>query len=132
MAGEESVGEASFTPLVFAHSAIFEPATNVGAHGWPEVVAGERGMNLGVGDVVEVGVVLASEGFAEIVGNDYAGGKIGVAVDVKAIARGDRSGIKRCDAIEVGELGGLPFIEGGGEVGVAGGRENFEKRGGAK
>ena len=81
MAGKESVGEAAFTPFVFAHSAILEPATNVGAHGWPEVVAGERGMDLGVGNVVEVGVVLASEGFAEIVGHDDAGGKIGVAVD---------------------------------------------------
>ncbi len=69
-------------------------------------------MGLGAGDVVEVGVVLASERFAKIVGNDDAGGKIGVAVDVKAIARGDRVRIERGEAIGVGELGGLPFVEG--------------------
>ena len=52
VAGEESVGETSLTFLVFAFSAIREPATNVGAHGRPKVVPGERGMHLGVGEVV--------------------------------------------------------------------------------
>ena len=52
MAGEESVGKASLTLLILAFSAIREPATNVGAHGWPEIVAGKRGMHLGVGEVV--------------------------------------------------------------------------------
>jgi hypothetical protein len=52
VAGEESVGETSLTLLVLTLSAIREPATNVGAHGGPEVVSGERGMHLGVGEVV--------------------------------------------------------------------------------
>ena len=52
VAGEESVGKTTLTLLVFTFSAIREPTTNVGAHGWPEVVSGKRGMHLGVGEVV--------------------------------------------------------------------------------
>ncbi len=44
LAGEESVSETSLTIFVFAFSAVLEPATNVGAHGWPEVVPGEGGI----------------------------------------------------------------------------------------
>ena len=39
VAGEEAVGEASFTFLVLTLRAVREPATNVGFHGRPEVVA---------------------------------------------------------------------------------------------
>ncbi len=52
VAGEESVGETSFTLFVLTFSAIREPATNIGAHRRPKVVPGERGMHLGVGEVV--------------------------------------------------------------------------------
>jgi hypothetical protein len=68
-------------------------------------VPGQRGMNFGVGYAVKVGVVLASMGFAKIVGNDDSGRKIGVAVNLKAVARGDRVRIERGEAIGVGELG---------------------------
>jgi hypothetical protein len=85
VAGEESVGETSLTLFVFAFSAVLEPATNVGAHGWPKVVPGERGMHLGVGEVVKVGVVLASERFAEGERNHDARGEVGIAEDVKTL-----------------------------------------------
>ncbi len=78
--------------------------------------------------MVKVGVVLASKGFAESDGNDDSGRKIEVAVNVKAIARGDRVRIERGEAVGVGELGRLPFVEGGGEVVVTSQRENFEER----
>ncbi len=39
-------------------------------------------------------------------------GKSGVAVDVKALIRGDRVRVERGEAIGVGELGGLPVVEG--------------------
>ena len=52
VACEEAVRETAFTLLILAFSAIREPATNVGAHGRPKVVPGERGMHFGVGEVV--------------------------------------------------------------------------------
>jgi hypothetical protein len=86
VAGEESVGETSLTFLVFAFSAIREPATNAGAHGRPKVVPGERGMHLGVGEVVKVGVVLVSKRFVEGGGNHDARGEVGISEDMETVA----------------------------------------------
>ncbi len=109
VACEESVRETAFTLLILAFSAIREPATNVGAHGWPEIVPGERGMYFGVGEVVEVGVVLASEWFAESGENDDARGEVRIAKDVKAITIGEGIRIDGGKAIGGGQLGRLPF-----------------------
>ncbi len=59
------MGEATLTFFFFAFCAVCEPATNIGLHGVPKILAGERGMDLGVGKVMEVGMVLAGKGFAE-------------------------------------------------------------------
>ena len=109
VAGEESVRETTFTLFIFAFSAIRKPATNVGAHRWPEIVPGERGMYFGVGEAVEVGVVLASEGFAESSGNDDARGEVRVAKDVKAITVGEGIRVDGVKAVRGGQLGRLPF-----------------------
>jgi hypothetical protein len=110
VAGEESVGETSLTLFVFAFSAVLEPATNVGAHGWPKVVPGERGMHLGVGEVVKVGVVLASERFAEGERNHDARGEVGIAEDVETVTGGEGIGVDGGKAVGVGELGGFPIL----------------------
>ncbi len=132
VSGEESVSEASLALFIFAFRAVFQPLTNIGSHRWPKIVPGHRGINFGVGEVVEIGVVLAGKGFAESGRNDDAGREIGVTVNVKAIAGGNGVRIERGEAIGIGELGGLPFVKGGGEVVVAGRGENFEERGGAE
>ncbi len=77
VASEKSVGEAALTFLIFTLSAVHEPTTNVRLHGWPVIVAGERGMDFSVEDVVEIGGVLASEGFAEGGRNQDARGEVG-------------------------------------------------------
>ena len=105
---EESVCETAFTLFVFAFSAIREPATNVGAHSGPKIVPGERGMYFGVGEMVEVGVVLASEGFAESSGDDDARGEVRVAEDVKTITVGEGIGVDGGKAVGGGQLGRLP------------------------
>jgi hypothetical protein len=46
-----------------------------------------------VGNVVKVGVVLASEGFAESGWNQDARGEVGIAIDMKAVARGEGVGV---------------------------------------
>jgi hypothetical protein len=114
VAGEESVSETSFTLLIFAFSTICEPATNVGAHRGPEIVPGKRGMHLGVGEVVEVGVVLASERFAEGGGNHDARGEVWIAEDVKTITRGEGIRVDGRKAVGVSLLSGLPVLEGRG------------------
>ena len=106
---EESVCETAFTLFVFAFSAIREPATNVGAHSGPKIVPGERGMYFGVGEMVEVGVVLASEGFAERSGNDDARGEVRIAKDVKTVTVGEGIRIDGGEAVGGGQLGRLPF-----------------------
>ncbi len=111
VASEKAVGEAALTFLIFTCSAVREPPTNVILHGGPVVVVGERGMDFSVGDVVEIGVMLASEGFAE--------GGIG----------GEGVGVDRGQAGGVGELGVFPGLEGRREGEVAGGGERREQRG---
>ncbi len=56
---------------------------------------GKRGMHLGVGEVVEVGVVLASERFAEGGGNHDSRGEVWIAEDVKTITRGEEIRVDR-------------------------------------
>ena len=109
VAGKTTMSKTALTFLVFAFSAIREPATDVGAHRGPEIVPGERGMYFGVGEVVEVGVVLASEGFAESSGNDDARGEVRIAKDVKTITIGEGIRIDGGKAIGGGQLGRLPF-----------------------
>jgi hypothetical protein len=112
VAGEESVSEAAFTLFIFTLSAVFKPATDVRLHGGPVVMARQEGMYFRVGNVVKVGVVLASEGFAEGRWNQDARGEVGIAIDVKAVAGGEGVGVDGVQASGVGELGGLPILEG--------------------
>jgi hypothetical protein len=87
------MGEAAFTLFVFTRSAVFKPATDVRLHGGPVVMASQGGMYFRVGNVVKVGVVLASEGFAESGWNQDARGEVGIAIDMKAVARGEGVGV---------------------------------------
>ncbi len=129
MASEKSVGEASLTFLIFALSAVREPTTNVRWHGRPVIVACERGMDFSVRDVVEIGVVLASEGFAEGGWNQDARGEFRIAIDLEAVAGSEGVGVDRVHASGVGELGGLfPVLEGRRKGEVAGGGERGEQR----
>jgi hypothetical protein len=98
---EESVGEASLTLFIFTIRTIFQPSTNVGFHGRPKVMACQGGMDFSVGEVVEIGVMLAGEGFAEGKWNQDARGEIRIPVDVETVARGERVGVDRSKAIRV-------------------------------
>ncbi len=112
VASKKAVGEAALTFLIFIFCAVREPTTNGRLHGWPVIVAGERGMDFSVGDVVEVGVVLASEGFAEGGRNQDARGEVGIAINVEAVTGSEGVGVDRVQAGGVGELGVLPVLEG--------------------
>ncbi len=74
-------------------------------------MAGERGMDFCMGNVMEVGVVLAGKGFAESGRNQNARWEVWVPVDVETVARGERVGVYRVQAGGVGELGGFPVLE---------------------
>jgi hypothetical protein len=50
-------------------------------------------MDFSVGEVVEIGVVLASEGFAEGGWNQDARGEIRIAIDLETVAGGIRIGV---------------------------------------
>jgi hypothetical protein len=112
VAGEQAVGEASFTFFIFTFCTVREPTTNVRLHGWPVIVARKRGMDFRVGEVVEIGVMLAGKGFAEGRRDQDARGEVGIPVDVKAVARGERIGVDGIQAGGVGELGIFPFVKG--------------------
>ncbi len=92
-------------------------------------MAGERGMDFSVGDVVEIGVVLASEGFAEGGRDQDARGEVGIVINVEAVAGGEGVGVDRGQADGVGELGVFPGLEGRREDDVAGEGERREQRG---
>ncbi len=67
--------------------AVVDETPDVGLHGRPKVVACEGGEHFGVGDVLEVGVVLASEGFAEGGRNDDSRWEIEILVERESITR---------------------------------------------
>ena len=52
-------------------------------------MAAEGREDLRVGEVEEVGVMLADQGFAEIGGDDDERGEVGVGVGVEAVGVGD-------------------------------------------
>jgi hypothetical protein len=58
--------------------AVVDDAANVRFHGGPEVIAGQRGEHFGVGDVLEVDVVLSDERLTERGWDENARRKVGV------------------------------------------------------
>ena len=65
--------------------AILKETAYVGFHGRPVVVPGQRGKNFRVGDVLEVGVVLADEGFTERRGYQNERREVVIFVEREAI-----------------------------------------------
>ncbi len=59
-------------------------------------------MDLGVGKVMEIGMVLAGKGFAESRRDQNARGEVRVPVDVETVARGKRVWVERVQAGGVG------------------------------
>ncbi len=69
-----------------------DETTDVVAHGGPEVMACQRGKDFGIREVLEIGVVLADEGFAEIRGHQDTGWKIIVFVAGQTVTDEKRVG----------------------------------------
>ncbi len=65
-------------------------------------MSGEGGMDFGVGEVVEIDVMLAGKGLAEGKRNQDARGEIQIAVDVEPVAGGEVAGVNRCETVRVG------------------------------
>jgi hypothetical protein len=71
------------------------------------------GMDFSVGEVVEIGVMLAGEGFAEGTWNQDARGEIRIPVDVKTVARGETESRGRSKQGNQGRLVGQTSSPGG-------------------
>ncbi len=94
-------------------------------------MAGQRGKNLGMGDVLEVGVMLADEWVAERGGDEDAGWEGRILADGEAIAESERVGVESLEKVGFCVLSVFPVQEGGREVWVKSVAEEFEQRGGA-
>ncbi len=112
--GEKTVGQSTLTLLVFTQFAVRTNTANIGLHGGPKVVAGQRGENFGVRDVLEVVVVLADECVAKGWWDEDTGREIGVLVDGKAVAGSKGVGVQGGEKRVVGVLGVFPFGDGSG------------------
>ncbi len=80
----------------------------------PVVMACQRGKDFGMREVLEIGMVLANESFAESRGHQYAGWEIVVFVEGKTVTNEERVGGERGEKIRVVELGLFPFGDGAG------------------
>jgi hypothetical protein len=83
------VGESALGLLVLAALAVVQPSANVGRHRLPKVVATEGREDLRVGEVEEVGVALADQGFVELGGDGDYRGKVGIGTGGEAVGVGD-------------------------------------------
>ena len=124
------MGQSTLTLFVFAQFAVRTNTADIGLHRGPEVVAGQRGKNFGVRDVLEVVVVLANESVAKGWWDEDTGREIGVLVDGKAVAGSKGGGVQGGEKRVVGVLGVFPFDDGSGQVGVERVGEYFEERSG--
>jgi hypothetical protein len=88
------VSQSTLTLLVFAQLAVGANAADIGLHGGPKVVAGQRGEHFRVRDVLEVVVVLANECVAKGWWDEDTGREIGVLIDGKAVAGGKGVGVQ--------------------------------------
>ena len=84
-------------------------------------------MYLVVGNVLEVGVVLADEIVAERRGDQNSGGERGVVEDGEAVTFSKGLGIESLKKLGFVVLGVLPVHEGGREVGMKRGAKEFEE-----
>jgi hypothetical protein len=62
-------------------------------------MSGEGGMDFGVDEMVEIGVMIAGKGFAEGKRNQDTRGEIRIALHVEIAAGGERVGVNRCKTV---------------------------------
>ncbi len=89
-------------------------------YGGPEVVAGQRGEDLGGRQVMEIGMDFSSEWFAEVSGHDDARGEVGVAVEREVVVGEDAVGGQASGELRVVLLGEGPILERAGEGRIVG------------
>ncbi len=96
------MGQIPFSLFVFADFAIFDDAPNIRLHGRPVKMTRQRGKNFGVGDVLQVVVVLRDENVAERGRDENARREVGGFEHSETIAVSDRVRVEGVQEVEGG------------------------------